>query len=63
MRLLSWRRLFAAAAAEAEQRATGAVMAACATRVSAGRCWVMGRGGVGAMLFTHSISLINTALL
>lgn len=36
MRLLSWRRLFAAAAAEAEQRATGAVMAACATRASAG---------------------------
>lgn len=36
MRLLSWRRLFAAAAAEAEQRATGAAMAACATQVSAG---------------------------
>lgn len=37
MRLLSWRRLFAAAAAEAEQRATSAVMAACATRANCGR--------------------------
>lgn len=61
MRLLSWRRLFAAAAAKAEQRATSAVMAACATRANAAGA---GRwGGFGAMLFTHSISLINTALL
>lgn len=58
VRLLSWRRLFAAAAAEAEQRATTAATAARATRASCG--W---RGGVGAMLFTHSISLINIALL
>lgn len=44
MRLLSWRRLFAAAAAEAEQGATTVVMAACATRPSTGGYWVMGWG-------------------
>lgn len=63
MWLLSWRRLFAAAAAEAEQQTTTAVMAACATRASAGGRWVMGWGVVGAVLFIHSISLINIALL
>lgn len=53
MRLLSWRRLFAAAAAEAEQRATSAVMAACATRASAGGRRVMGWGGCDVIHSFH----------
>lgn len=44
MRLLSWRRLFAAAAAGAEQGPTTEVMAACAARPSAGWYWVEGWG-------------------
>lgn len=63
MWLLSWRRLFAAAAAEAEQQTTTAVMAACATQASAGGRWVMRWSVVVAVLFIHSISLINIALL
>lgn len=53
MRLLSWRRLFAAAAAEAEQRATSAVMAACATRASAGEHRAMGWGCCNVIHLFH----------